>query len=404
MVKVVRRLPSPRGAALLPQFTSIGALIGALRPAAPVYALFPNRFQRAAATFLTGFPGETMYAVKANPAPAVLDHLHQAGIRHFDTASLREVELIKRRYPGATCYFMAPVRPYGAAGAAFHHYGLRDFALDSEEELSRVLEETGLKGTPRARELTLYVRLAAPSDGAAIELSSKFGTTVAEGADLLKRIAAEGATPALTFHVGSLCLKPAAFEKALALCAETIRQSGVSIAAIDVGGGFPAPYPGQAMPPMGEFFAAIASMRSRLPVAEDCHLRCEPGRALVAEGMSVITQVMLRRERELYLNDGIYGSLDELSLPNWNVDYPLDVYAAQGEGDPQQREAKRVPFLAWGPTCDTLDKLPRPLMLPEDIATGDWVVFGMMGAYSCALRTGFNGFYPDQFADVIEGA
>lgn len=400
----MRRLPSPRGAALLPQFTSIGALIGALRPASPVYALFPNRFRRSVATFLNGFPGETMYAVKANPALPVLDHLTAAGIRHFDTASLREVELIKRRYPAATCYFMAPVRPHGAAGAAFHTFGIRDFALDSEEELLRILEETGLKGSPRARELVLYVRLAAPSDGAAIELSSKFGTTVEEGAALLTRIAEEGAAPALTFHVGSLCLKPAAFEKALELCAETIRQSGVTLAAIDVGGGFPAPYPGQNMPPMADFFAAIGAMRARLPIPAACALRCEPGRALVAEGLSVVTQVMLRRERELYLNDGIYGSLDELSLPNWNVDYPLDVFAARAGGALQQLDAKRVPFLTWGPTCDTLDKLPRPLMLPEDVRSGDWVVFGMMGAYSCALRTGFNGFYPDQFADVVEDA
>ena len=62
--------------------------------------------------------------------------------------------------------------------------------------------------------------------------------------------------------------------------------------------------------------------------------------------------------------------------------------------------ANVVPFRVCGATCDSVDILSRPFWLPETVDTGDWVEIGHIGAYSMALRTRFNGMYPDTFVEV----
>lgn len=389
-----------RNAEPLPRYASVRELIEKLRPNLPVYALFPNAFKSAAQTFIEGFPGETMYAVKANQAHPVLDRLYASGIRNFDVASLAEVRLIRERFPEAKLSFMAPVRIRGAAGEAFKKYGVRDFALDSDDELATILTETGARNDPAiARQLTLYVRLQVPADGALLELASKFGVGVSTAAELLRNIAAAGAKPGLTFHVGSQCLHPRSFETALKRCGEAIKQSGVQLAALDVGGGFPGYYLNVTVPPLDEYFAAIREGVAALKLPKDCAVYCEPGRALAADGLSVITQISLRRDHTLYINDGIYGSLNEYALPNWPVRYPLKVYTEQA-GRIVEKTSRIASFKAFGPTCDTLDVLHYLIELPDSVAAGDWIEFQQLGAYSCALRTGFNGFYPDTFVEI----
>ncbi len=385
----------------LPRYRSVAEMIAELRPALPVYALFPDAFAKVAKTFIDGFPGETMYAVKANPALPVLDLIHDAGIRHFDVASLSEVKLIHERFPRARKSFMAPVRIRGTAGEAFRSCGVRDFALDSTDELDAVLRETGAANDRSiAASLTLYVRLQVPADGALLELSSKFGASVGETARLLKDIVARGAKPALTFHVGSQCLFPRSYTTALKRCAEVIAQSGVELAAIDVGGGFPGYYLNVTVPPVDEFFTAIRDGVAALNVPKTCAIHCEPGRALVADGLSVVTQVSLRRDHTLFINDGIYGSLNEYALKDWPVRYPLRVLTAQGDGRIVEKTGRPTSFKAFGPTCDTLDVLHYLIDLPGNVANGDWIEFQMLGAYSCSLRTAFNGFYPDTFVEI----
>jgi len=384
----------------LPRYKAVDAIIEDLRPATPIYALFPDRFRTAARAFIDGFPGETLYAVKANHALPVLDQVYASGIRHFDVASLAEVRLIRERFPAAKQSFMAPVRLRDAAAEAYAH-GVRSFALDGEEELAAILRETGgAKDRRIARELTLYVRLAVPLDSALLELSSKFGVGTEAAADLLQRIADAGAKPALTFHVGSQCLHPEAYAVALGMCGQALKKSAVDICALDVGGGFPGSYLKVSVPPMADYFAAVKRGIETLDLPRDCAIYCEPGRALVAQGMSVITQVTLRRDATLYINDGIYGSLNEYALNNWPVRYPLRVFSTTPQGGIAEKSGPIVDFRAYGPTCDSLDVLPVPLELPSSIASGDWIEFQQMGAYSCALRTSFNGFYPDSFVVV----
>jgi ornithine decarboxylase len=383
----------PDGAETISRFASVKDVISEMRPVEPVYVLQPEKFRAAAARFLDSFPGDPLYAVKANPAPQVLDQVWAAGIRHFDTASLREVEMIKTRFPAAHCHFMAPVRLPGAAKAAFHKYGVTDYVVDCEFELEKLLAETG---NPKA--LRVFVRIATPLGGALLELSSKFGTPPEEAAKLLKRVAQCGAQPCLTFHVGSQCLSPFSYAQAIEMARRTAILAGVEIEALDIGGGFPGPYHGNDVPPYHWYFDTIKEALDTLP--RKVPVLCEPGRALIAEGLSVVTQVVLRKGDKLYINDGTYGSFDELTLPGWTGDYPVRVFAVDKRGRVSERPVGNAPFRVYGPTCDTLDVLPRPVMLPETIKAGDFIVFDNIGAYSVAVRTTFNGFFPDTWAMV----
>jgi ornithine decarboxylase len=386
---------SPVQADALPRFASIEDLIKRLKPVAPIYALHPEKFRIAAGRFLDAFPGDTLFAIKANPTPHVLDLVHASGIRHFDTASLAEIENVRSRFPDAHCHFMAPVRAPGAAHAAFVRHGVTDFVVDCDFELDKLLAET--KG---GKKLRVFVRIATPLGGAVLELSSKFGTTPDDAARLLKRVVEAGAMPALTFHVGSQCLSPFSYAQAIEMARRTAAIAGVTLAALDIGGGFPGPYQGNDVPPYHWYFDTIKEALATLPEGETLPVMCEPGRALVAEGLSLVTQVFLRKGDKLYINDGIYGSFDELTLPGWTADYPIRVFAVDGRGRVLPQAPGHTPFRVYGPTCDTLDVLPRPLMLPEDIGPGDFIVFDAIGAYSVAVRTNFNGFFPDQWAIV----
>jgi ornithine decarboxylase len=376
----------------VPRFASLEKAIEKLKPLDPLYVIFPQKFAIAAKRFLDAFPGDPLYAVKANPAPHVLDQVYAGGIRHFDTASLREIELVRERYDDAVCHFMAPVRLPGAAKIAFEKYGVTDYVVDCDYELDKLLSEV-----KQPKKLRVFVRLSTPLGGAVLELSSKFGTTPNDAARLLKRVAESGAQPCVTFHVGSQCLSPFSYAQAIEMARRTEVIAGIELQALDIGGGFPGPYSGNDVPPYHWYFdtirEAIATLGDRkIP------LLCEPGRALIAEGLSLVTQVILRKGDRLYINDGIYGSFDELTLPGWSADYPVRVFTLDAKGRALPLPGDQRPFRVYGPTCDTLDVLPRPLMLSDNIGPGDFIVFDAMGAYSVAVRTTFNGFFPDNWA------
>ncbi|MEY4880571.1 MAG: hypothetical protein RJB62_2040 [Pseudomonadota bacterium] len=379
----------------LPRFPSVVALIEQIRPVLPFYALHPARFRAAAGRFLNEFPGTPMYAVKANPSLPVVDQIYEAGIRHFDTASLAEIELIQGRFSGATCHFMAPVRLPGAAAKAAQDYGIKDFVVDSDQELDKLLRETGGKG------LRIFVRIATPLGGAILELSSKFGTKPDHGAKLLRRVVEAGATPALTFHVGSQCLSPFTYAQAVEMARRAAVAADVQIAALDVGGGFPSNYPGNDVPPHHWYFDTIRESLSTFPLMPGGELLCEPGRALCAEGSTLITRVILNKGEALFLNDGSYGNMDELCQPGWTAEYVRKVYWLDANGRAHERTGAPRPFRIYGPTCDTVDVLPKPMMLPGDIQFDDFIVFENAGAYTAACRTQFNGLFSDDWA-IIE--
>jgi ornithine decarboxylase len=378
----------------LPRFASALKAIEALKPSEPLYLVHPERFAAAARQFLTGFPDDVLYAVKANPHPVAISQLWHAGIRHFDTASLGEIETVKSLFPDAVCHFMAPVRLPGQGKAAFEKHGVTDFVVDSDAELDKLLVETG-----NPKKLRIFVRLVAQLGGALLEMSSKYGCRPEEAAKLLKRVRAAGAQPCLTFHVGSQCLSPFSYAQAIEIAQRTIALAGVEIAALDIGGGFPAAYSGQEPPPYHWYFDMIKEALHALG-RPDLNVMCEPGRALCAPGISLVAQVVMRRGDRLYLNDGIYGSFDEQRFAGFEEDYPPMAITLDAKGKAKQLTGETRPFRAYGPTCDSADVLPRPVPLPDSIANGDYVLFDAMGAYTVSSRSSFNGYYPDAWAII----
>lgn len=370
-------------------FADARAVAAALRPSYPVYCLRPHVLARQARRFLTQFPGQVLYAVKCNPHPQVVDALYRAGIRHFDTASLPEIAQIAETYPDAHSYFMHPVKGRAVIKNAYRVYGVRHFVVDHEAELEKVLEETG------ARDITVMVRLnTPPSEGTLYHLSAKFGAAPEQAAALLQRADAAGCSTGLAFHVGSQCLKPEAYEVALALCGEVLEQAGVAPVAIDVGGGFPARYVEMDSPPLADYLQAIRDGLKAIRLGPTVEVLCEPGRALVAGGCSLLVQVQLRKDRQLYINDGIYGSLSE------TVDAGIRLPARLIRlAEPAPAE-KTLDFTLNGPTCDSLDVVPGTFELPADAREGDWIEIDQVGAYSNALATHFNGFFPGTFVTV----
>ena len=362
-------------------------------PERPVALARPGVVAVAARWFQDSFQGDVYYAVKANPSAWVIDNLAQNGVASFDVASIPEIELVASRVPEARMAFMHPVKSRAAIAAAYHDYGVRTFALDTHEELSKILEATG-----GPDDLTLVVRLAVSADGAAYSLSGKFGVDAHEAPSLL--LAARRATQdrlGVSFHVGSQCMRPTAFQAAMAQASRAIVRAGVMVDVVDVGGGFPSVYPGMIPPDMGDYVDSIHRGFAEMMVHEDTELWCEPGRALVAEAQSILTKVELRKGDAVYLNDGSYGSLFDAAHTRWP--FPVKLYRADAEGA-RQVEGALKPFRFYGPTCDSLDHMPGPFWLPDDIREGDYVEIGMLGAYGVAMNTRFNGFGDAETVEV----
>jgi ornithine decarboxylase len=385
--------PLRRGFAPAPaSLPCVDDLVRLGRPEEPMHCLRPATLAATARAFIAAFPGEVLYAVKCNPEPAVLRALWAGGVRHFDCASPAEVALVRQMFPDAAIHFMHPVKARGAIREAWTRHGVRDFALDCADELAKLREEIAATGV--AGELGLIVRLALPKGGAVLDLSGKFGAAAAEAAALLRAARPLAARLGVSFHVGSQCLDPLAWRRALALAGEVIRAAGVAIDIVDVGGGFPVAYPDAAPPPLGAFIAEIEEGVARLGLPAGTRLWAEPGRALVAAGGSVVVQVQLRRGDALHVNDGVYGSLADAGALGFR--YPVRLIRPEGAAP----GAALLPFSLFGPTCDSADVMRGPFLLPEDVAEGDWIEIGQLGAYGGCLRTGFNGFDRARIAEV----
>jgi ornithine decarboxylase len=368
----------PPAAHILP---SVADLVARERPEAPIYCLRPAVIAAAAGEFVAAFPGRTLYAVKCNPEPLALRAIWDGGVRHFDCASLAEVALVRDLFPQAGIHFMHPVKARGAIRAAWAQHGVRDFAFDTPEELAKILAETA---TGPVSDRGLILRLALGKGVARHDLSGKFGAAPEAAAALLRAARPHAARLGVTFHVGSQCLDPLAWRRAIALAGEVVREAGVPVEVLDVGGGFPVAYPDQSPPPLGAFFAEIEAAFEALDLPEVA-LWAEPGRALVAAGGSIVLQVQQRRDGGLFVNDGVYGALSDAGAPGFR--FPTRLLRPGGQVARIERD-----FALFGPTCDSADVMRGPFRLPADTAEGDWIELGQLGAYAACLATPFNGF------------
>lgn len=370
------------------------AVAQALAPEEPVILNRPHAARRAAQFFVDKFPGKVLYAVKANPAPDLIECLWSAGITHYDVASIAEVRLVRDVLPEAELCFMHPIKRRRAIAEAYHDHGVKTFSLDSMEELDKILEACADPETSEpAIDLRLCVRLRVSSEHAMLSLASKFGCDPMEAPALLQKARQHCDWLGVCFHVGSQAMSPSAFVQALDRTRAAIAEASVVIDMIDVGGGFPSIYPGMEPPPLEDYFQLIHHHFEALPVAYNAELWCEPGRALCAEYSSMIVRVEKRRGNELYINDGAYGALYDAAHVAWR--FPVNALAENLRDGIED-------FAFFGPTCDDADYMAGPFPLPGDIQAGDFIEIGMLGAYGAAMKTGFNGFGDAEVVTVAD--
>jgi len=350
------------------------------QPVNPVLCHRPHAAARSARWFLENFPGDVLYAVKANPARLILDTLYAAGIRHFDIASMAELELV-RHYAGARLYCMNTVKHPEHIRRMYFDHGVRDFSLDCLDELQKILTVT-----QQASDLRLHVRITVDNDTSYLPLDRKFGAHPDEAEQLLLTARTAAKELGVCFHVGSQSMNPMAYASAINRANRLIKRTGVMLDSLDVGGGFPAAYPGLSPKPLAEYMQVINAAFNETLTGDKCRLKCEPGRALVAESASLMVNVTLRKGHWLYLNDGSYGSLFDAA----HVDFPYPVRALRN--GQWLNEDHDTEYRFYGPTCDSIDAISRPYLLPVSMSAGDYIEFGQHGAYGDAMRSNFNGF------------
>jgi ornithine decarboxylase len=362
--------------------------IAKLKPSIPVYFFRPNSIKKAANFFTKNFTNlkhktAILYSVKSNPDQTNLQQLFNSGIQSFDVASLSEVKLINELFGNQTkMYFMHPVKSREAIFEAYFKYQIRDFSLDSIDELKKILEVTN-----NARDLNLHVRLAISNSNSAIDLSRKFGILPSKSVALLRKVRAHANKVGICFHVGSQCMEPTEYRNAIMIAKSIIDKAKIKLDVLDIGGGFPSSYPTMVPPNLASYFDEIFEAIIQCNFDSDCEIWCEPGRALVAESTSLVVRVEGKKDSMLYLNDGTYGGLFDAGFPNFI--YPTKAIRIRGRSSFSE---KLKPFGFYGPTCDSLDVMKGPFYLPENISEGDYIEIGQLGAYSRSIRTAFNGF------------
>ncbi|MGB3314085.1 MAG: type III PLP-dependent enzyme [Albidovulum sp.] len=359
------------------------------QPVNPVMFFAPSVLQASARRFIDGFPGLVTYAVKSNPEEMVIQNLVAAGIQGFDVASPAEIEMVRRLAPTAALHYHNPVRGRHEIAYAVE-MGVKSYSVDSRTELQKLIEIVPAEGAE------ISVRFKLPVAGAAYNFGAKFGATVELATELLATVAAAGFIPSLTFHPGTQCTDPMAWDAYLRAAAGICTNAGVKARRLNVGGGFPSHRLSTEIPQLDAIFELIGRVAQDVFDGEPPALVCEPGRALVAESFTLAARIKgLRDGEHVFLNDGTYGNLDE--LPITGIIDRIAVVSPNGV----QRDGEAQPRVIFGPTCDSVDRLPGEVDLPSDLEEGDFLVFSGMGAYSTATNTRFNGFGDMKIATVM---
>ena len=370
------------------KFSNVGEVVNSLKPVNPVYCIRPDYIKKAVNFFKVNFPGNVLYAVKTNPNEFVIKSLIKSGIERFDVASINEIKLLKKLNSKAKLYFMHTIKAKEDISSAYFVYGVKDFALDCKEELRKILDSTN-----NAKDLNLYVRVAISNEHAEIDLSRKFGASPGEALGLVRLCRQHGKRIGISFHVGSQCMHKISFSKGIKEVGSIIKKTKIVPDVINIGGGFPSIYPDLKPEPLVNYMNEIKEALENLKLESRPEVICEPGRALVSESGSTIIRVNLRKKNKLFINDGTYGSLFDAGVPNF-------VLPAKIISNNKVQSKKITDFNFYGPTCDSLDYMKGPFLLPNNIKEGDYIELGQLGAYGLTFRTKFNGFYSDHIVQV----
>jgi ornithine decarboxylase len=370
------------------KFKSVDELIYQLKPEQPIYCIRKKSIQLATKYFQKNFSGKILYAVKTNPHPDVLKTIVNSGIENFDVASIQEIKDIRAIEPNAKCSYMHTVKSRENIREAYFNYNVKTFSLDTKDELIKIMETTN-----QAKDLELFVRVAVSNEHAEIDLSKKFGALTSEAIGLLRLTKQYAKKVGLSFHVGSQCMHPISYSKGIADIGNIMRKTKIIPDYINVGGGFPAIYPDLVPQSLDSYFEEIKKGLVNLKLEKLPEILCEPGRALVAESGSTIVKVNLRKKQKLYINDGTYGTLFDAGTPNI-------VYPSRLIKNGKIVSKKLTAFNFYGPTCDSMDYMKGPFLLPNNIKEDDYIELGQLGAYGLTFRTQFNGFYSNEIYEV----
>ena len=370
------------------KFKSVDELVKQLRPTEPVYCIRRKSIQLSSKYFQNKFPGKILYAVKTNPNPDVLKTILESGINNFDIASIKEIEAIKKINPNAICSYMHTVKSRESINESYFKYGIKAYSLDTKDELIKIIESTN-----NAKDLELFIRVAVSNEHAEIDLSKKFGAINSEASALLRLAKQYAKKIGLSFHVGSQCMHPISYTKGIAEIGNIIKKTKIIPDVINIGGGFPTIYPDLIPQSLDNYFKEINEALSNLKLKKLPEVICEPGRAIVAESGSTIVRVNLRKKQKLYINDGTYGTLFDAGVPN--IVYPSRIIK-----NGKFISKKLTAFDFYGPTCDSMDYMKGPFILPNNIKENDYIELGQLGAYGLTFRTEFNGFFSDNIYEV----
>jgi ornithine decarboxylase len=337
-------------------------------------------------------PGvEVFFAMKSNSAATVLRQVHEIG-GSFEVASAAEMRMAEAAGAApADLLYSNPVKPpdhIAEAAAA----GLYRFAFDSESELRKI--------AAYAPGASVFVRLRVDDHASVFPLSRKFGVSAQAAGDLLLLASELGLVPyGITFHVGSQCTNPMAWEGAIEQCGSVMRRllrAGVRLEMLNIGGGLPARY-ATPVPDVSLVAAVIGDALGRLPYQPSL-LAAEPGRYLVAEsGVLAATVIGVDQrdgERWVYLDVGGYNGMMEAVQTGGRWHFPLLTSL------PDHYRAETVPTTVTGPSCDSTDTLFYGAALPATLTVGDRVYIGTAGAYTTSYASSFNGFPPPQLLYV----
>ena len=372
------------------KFKTVDELINQLKPEKPIYCIRKKSIQSASTYFNNKFPGKVLYAVKTNSHPEVLKTIVESGIENFDIASIQEIKDIRAIAPNAMCSYMHTVKSRESISEAYFKYGVKTFSLDTKDELIKIIESTS-----NAKDLELFVRVSVSNEHAEIDLSKKFGALNSEAAGLLRLVKQHAKKIGLSFHVGSQCMHPISYAKGITEIGNIIKKTKIIPDYINVGGGFPTIYPDLIPQSLDNYFDEIKKGLKNLKLDNLPEIICEPGRALVAESGSTIVKVNLRKKQKLYINDGTYGTLFDAGTPN--IVFPSKMIKDHSN---KIISKKLTAFDFFGPTCDSMDYMKGPFLLPNNIKENDYIELGQLGSYGLTFRTQFNGYYSNEIYEV----
>ena len=365
-------------------YPNTSALIAQEEPDFPSFLFSGRELHQSVKVFKKGFNGLLTYAVKCNPSPHILKQLHEEGLKAFDVASNTEMELVREHCPGAVMHYNNPIKSKREIERAYEEFGIRSFSIDHPQQLDQLQAVVS-----PSREIEVTTRFKAGKAALSYDFGTKFGVMEQGAIEIAQMVEQMGFTPSLCFHVGSQCEDAYAYERHIAAAARIAKEAGITLKRLNVGGGYPAPYPTSTAPPMDYYFETIEqAVKDNFGDAKP-ELIIEPGRALVTSSTSLLLRVKHQRGGvSVYLNDGAYGALMEVKFMHFIP--PTRVW--RGARLHSESESQITGFTIFGPTCDSYDVLPQTFMLPADIGEDDWIEFGLMGAYTQASLTPFNGF------------